>query len=354
MIARQLKLRPTKAQEARLEEWLWQLTGLYNWAIRKIELDARDGIFHSRFDMINLISGHSQRMSIPSKVLAATVTDAWRAWDRCFKKLSKRPRLKGRRNRLTSIPCQYPVRIVDPTHVTFPLIGQFRFHKQALPDGNIKQVRIQKQASGWYLTLFIDGEPQPINLIESGVVGIDLGYSTLATLSTGEKIAHPHELQQAAHRYAQAQRGRRKQLASRLRERDANRRRDRNHKLSRKLVAENETIVISKDHIKGLARVGFGKSVGAASHGELRKMLAYKCTTSGRRYIEVSPKDSTRTCSSCRRLTGPTGWAGLKVRHWECSACGAEHDRDVNAAINTLNAGLGSSLELAGNRKSGT
>jgi transposase len=74
-------------------------------------------------------------------------------------------------------------------------------------------------------------------------------------------------------------------------------------------------------------------------------MIAYKCIASGRRFVEVSPKNSTRRCSACGSLSGPTAYAALSVRAWACAACGAAHDRDVNAAINTLLLGLGTSHE---------
>ena len=88
-----------------------------------------------------------------------------------------------------------------------------------------------------------------------------------------------------------------------------------------------------------LARMrGLGKSVMSAAHSELRQMLATKSRQAGRVYVEVSNRNSTRTCSECGALTGPQGLSGLSVRVWAC-ACGAQHDRDVNAAVNTLKRG---------------
>jgi putative transposase len=127
-------------------------------------------------------------------------------------------------------------------------------------------------------------------------------------------------------------------------QRSSDERKDRNHKLSRRLVATNALIVWSKDCHYALAKL-YGKSVASACHAQLRTMLAYKCTASGRRFVEVPSKNSTKTCSACGSLSGPTGYAGLSVRQWTCSACGADHDRDVNAAINTLIAGVGIALE---------
>ncbi len=82
-----------------------------------------------------------------------------------------------------------------------------------------------------------------------------------------------------------------------------------------------------------------------AGHYQLRQMLSYKCTTGGRLYIEVDSKFSTMTYSHFLAITGPTGKVGLSARQWECAQLGALHDRDRNAAVNTLLFGLGMSLE---------
>jgi transposase len=223
-------------------------------------------------------------------------------------------------------------------------LGIVRFYKQEIPEGKIKCGRLLRKASGWYLCLFIDAQPKEIVRTGCQEIGIDPGFKNLLSLSTGEKIAHPRELEASAKRLAQAQRGKDKKLVARLHERIANRRKDRNHKLSRRLVAENILIRFSKDNIKGIAKK-FGKSVTSSSHAQLRSMLAYKSHIGGTQYDEPVSKNSTRTCSSCGCLSGPTGWAGLPVRSWVCTECGASHDRDINAAINTLNFGAGAALD---------
>jgi IS605 OrfB family transposase len=197
-----------------------------------------------------------------------------------------------------------------------------------------------KKASGWWLCLFIDAQPQPIPKVANGRIGIDPGFKNLLTFSTGEKIGHPRELEASAKRLGQAQRGNNRELVSKMHETIANQRKDRNHKLSRRLVSENELIVFSKDNHNSVAKK-FGKSVASSSHGQLRQMLAYKSRTDGRAYIEVPSRNSTRICSTCGALSGPQGLAGLRVRQWRCSECGTLHDRDINAARNTLLAGAG-------------
>jgi transposase len=74
-------------------------------------------------------------------------------------------------------------------------------------------------------------------------------------------------------------------------------------------------------------------------------MLSYKSRAGGTTYVEPESKNSTRTCSACGALSGPTGLAGLSVREWDCGACGAHHDRDTNAAMNALISALGGSVE---------
>lgn len=344
MIQRQIKLKLTKKQESKLTDWLNILTGVWNFAIKKIEADAKDGIYYTPKGFQNILAGHGQKIGIPSHTLQGELSQAYTAWQRCFRRISKKPRLKGQRNKLNSIPFPDPIRRPKDNRISVPGIGKVRYHKQKIPVSKIKCGRIVKRASGWHLCLFIDAEPNRIPVAGEGMVGIDPGFKSLLTLSTGEKIEHPRELEASAKRLAQAQRGHDKKLAARIQERISNQRKDRNHKLSRRLVSENKLIAFSADRHKNIAKK-FGKSVTSSSHAQLRSMLSYKCRAGGREYVEVPSRFSTMTCSTCGARTGPRGFAGLSVRHFECSACGSVHDRDVNSAIYTLNVVLGSSVE---------
>lgn len=344
MIQTQLKLRLNVTQETLLNGWLFMLTGVWNWAIRKIEQDAKGEIYYTGQAFQNLLAGHGQKIGIPSHTLQGILLMAHTAWSRCFKKIGGKPRLKGMRNKLNSIPFPDPLRAIEGRRVKLPGIGSVRFHGQDIPTGKIKCARIVKRASGWYLCLFIAGERAPIEATDRGMIGIDPGFIDLLTLSNGEKVEHPKELQQSLERLGQAQRGINRKLTARLHERIGNQRKDRNHKLSLRLVQENAVIAFSKDNTKGMARM-FGKSVASSAHAQLRAMLAYKSHAGGTQYLEVDSRNSTRICSACGCLTGPSGLAELKVRTWVCSACGTPHDRDINAAVNTLMAGVGTTLE---------
>jgi putative transposase len=350
MLQAQRKLRLNNVPEARLVGWLWNLTSVWNWAIRKIELDAKDKIYYGAQDFQNLLANHGEKLKIPSHTLQGILLQAHTGWVRCFQKLAKKPRFKGVRNKLNSIPFPDPIKPPKGNHIGIPGLGKVRFHKQELPEGKIKCGRIVRRASCWYLCLFIATDREPVERVANGKVGIDPGFKDLLTIAAPdgqyEKVAHPRELEATEHRLAQAQRGHNKTLAARLHEKRANQVKDRNHKLSLRLVQKNVVIRFSNDNHKGVAKK-FGKSVSSSSHYQLRQMLAYKSRSGGTQYDEPDAKFSTKTCSDCGSLSGPTGWSGLAVRQWRCSNCGSLHDRDVNAARNTLFAGVGTTHEEA-------
>lgn len=178
-------------------------------------------------------------------------------------------------------------------------------------------------------------------------VGIDTGFKHLAILSDGTKFNNPRNFRKAQKRLAQAQRGKRKALVARLHERIKNRRKDYNHKVSRKIVENYSEIYITDDNLKGQSKI-FGKSISDAGISQLRNFIIYKGDVHGRKVELVDSKYTTMTCSNCGARTGPTGLFELVVRSWECSVCGAQHDRDVNAAKVILKTGLGWSLDNAG------
>lgn len=345
MIVRTLKLKLSKKQEVQLNQWLWNLTDVYNWAIRKIENDAKDKIYYSEKTFHNLLAGHGKKIDIPSHTVQGILTRAHDAWTKCFKKIAKKPRLKGQRNKLCSIPFPDPIKPPKDNRIGIPGIGKVKFHKQELPKVKIKCGRILKKASGWYLCLWLDTDHKFDVKETDKSVGIDPGFETLLTLSDGTKFENPRELSKGAERLAQAQRGRNKKLTARLLERQANRRNDRNHKISRKLVENYKIICYSDDNFKGIGR-NFGKSVTEAGLGDLINKLTYKSNICGRQLIAVNSKNTTMTCSACGALTGPTGLGGLAVRRWVCFACGADHERDFNSSVVVLNAGLGMSLKM--------
>jgi putative transposase len=167
-------------------------------------------------------------------------------------------------------------------------------------------------------------------------VGIDLGLKDTAATSDGEKLEAGHFYKNIEPKIARAQRRGHRRQAKRLHRRAARRRKDALHKFSRTMVEAYQTIVIGDVSSLKLAKTRMAKSVLDAGWGMLRTFLHYKGQQAGRNVFIVNERNTTRTCSSCRALTGPRGLDMLAVRTWICSACGDMHDRDVNAAKNIL------------------
>jgi putative transposase len=169
-------------------------------------------------------------------------------------------------------------------------------------------------------------------------VGLDVGIQALATLSTGETIANARHLQQAQRRRVRLQRAViRKKKGSRNRQQAVqklarqhlkvrNTRQDYLHKLTTRLICENQAIITERLNIAGLLKNHcLARSIADASWGELNRQLAYKALWYGRRYEQVAPQHTSQDCSICgyrnRDLT-------LAMREWRCPGCGTLHERD--------------------------
>jgi len=344
MIVRELKLKLNRSQERQLYEWLPVLTAIYNWAIRKLEQDAKDSIYYSRIEFQNLLSNHGKRIDVASHVIQGILYQAWIAWKRYRKGVSNKPRLKSVRNKLNSIPFPDPIpeSNIKNNRIRLWGIGNLKYHKQELPKGKIKTSRIVRRASGWYVQLTIDAKHLFLVKDTQEAIGIDTGFKHLAVLSNGIKYENQKNYLKSQERLGQAQRGHDRKLIGRLNERISNKRRDYNHKVSKEIIHNYRTIYITNDSLAGQAAM-FGKAVNDAGIVQLRRFILYKGNNHGRNVILVESNYTTMTCSVCGARSGPTGLSKLAVRSWECG-CGAVHDRDVNAAMNILNFGAGVAL----------
>lgn len=192
------------------------------------------------------------------------------------------------------------------------------------------------------------------------MVGVDAGITSLVSLSTGQKVANPEHERKDRAKLAKAQRGlSRKQKGSanrakarkkvaRVHARITDRRKDFLHKLSTRLVRENQVVVIEDLSVRNLVKNGkLARAISDVSWTELRTMLEYKASWYGRELVAIDRFfPSSKLCSACGKLQEKLP---LNVRTWTCE-CGVIHDRDVNAAINIKAAGLAVSAWGAGVR----
>jgi putative transposase len=196
----------------------------------------------------------------------------------------------------------------------------------------------QDSVGDWWLSVPIE-VPLGTSAAPRNEVGIDLGLKNTAATSEGEKLEAGRFYRNIERKIAQAQRRGHKRQAKRLHRTAARRRSDALHKFSRKLVNTYQNITIGDVSSTQLTKTRMAKSVLDAGWGMLKTQLQYKGQQAGRRVQVVDERYTTRACSSCGSLSGPTGLDMLEVRSWVCVGCGDTHDRDVNAARNILFAG---------------
>ena len=210
------------------------------------------------------------------------------------------------------------------------------FERERLEAATLKCGCFAQDAVGdWWLCVPVE-RAQVLTVAPHEAVGLDLGLKDTVATSDGDKLAAGQFYRGIEGKIAQAQRRGHRRQAKRLHRTAARRRKDALHKFTRRIVDQYQIIVVGDVSSTKLAKTRMAKSVLDAGWGILKGQLQYKGQQAGRGFHIVSEYNTTRACSSCRSLTGPTGLDRLVVRTWCCSACGDLHDRDVNAARNIL------------------
>ncbi|MFC8373932.1 RNA-guided endonuclease InsQ/TnpB family protein [Streptomyces sp. NPDC057239] len=260
------------------------------------------------------------------------------------------PRFKSRKDHRQSVRFTANARwkITVAGRLDLPKIGAVKVKWSRTLPATPTSVTVVRDAAGRFFASFvIDTDPAADAArmpATDRTVGIDLGLTHFAVLSDGTKIDSPRFLRRAEKKLKKAQRElSRKQKGSRNRAKArlkvarahakvADARREFHHKLSTKLVSENQGIAVEDLSVAGLARTRLAKSVHDAGWASFVNMLEYKAQRYGRTLVKIGRfKPTSQVCSTCGAKDGPKP---LNVREWTCSACGTVHDRDHNAAIN--------------------
>lgn len=212
-------------------------------------------------------------------------------------------------------------------------------------------VTVSRDPSGrWHISVLVETTVEALSPTTE-TVGVDVGLTTLVTLSTGEKVANPrHERRDRARlalvqrRLAKKQkessnRAKAKLAVTKVYARIADRRRDHLHKLSTRLIRENQTVCIEDLTVRNMVKVrSLARAISDASWWEFRRQLEYKAEWYARQVVAIDRwYPSSKTCSACGHLLARLP---LSERSWLCPECTTLHDRDVNAALNIRAAGL--------------
>jgi len=271
---------------------------------------------------------------------------------------------KGRHDRFTLTNDQFTVK---GRKVQIPKLGWVRLHEPLRFVGKVVEGTVSRTADRWYLSVTVEMPDPPVAHRENQtVVGVDLGVSALATLSTGEKIRGPKAYGVALKQLRRWSRQFSRQMEAakvraglkpgqpipkgmhilwsqnmvkiqrriaRLHARIANIRADALHQLTTMLVERFDVIAIEDLNVAGMLKNHkLARRIADMGFGEFRRQLEYKAAQRGKTVIVVNRwYPSSKACSACgytmRKMP-------LSVREWTCPACHTHHDRDVNAAIN--------------------
>lgn len=346
------RIYPTNSQQSKLAKQFGAARFVYNHyrAVREgYYIDTGTGL--SQYDCQNDLA---QQLKVEnpwlkeadSQALQSAIKDLDRAYVNFLEGRADYPNFHSKHNKQS---IRYPQRFkVNDKRIYLPKVGWVKcvFHRPI--DGLMKNCTVTKTKSGRYFVsiqckLEID-DPTP----KVDAVGIDLGLTTFAALSTGEKINKPRHLYRSQRRLKIRQRRlSRKRKGSKhrnharlpvavLHERVSNQRKDFQHKLSRELVNRFGSISFESLNVAGMVKNHhLAKSISDASWSQFVLFCEYKSAWSGGQVLRVDRFfPSSKLCSDCghknKNLT-------LNIRQWVCLNCGVIHDRDTNAAINILN-----------------
>jgi putative transposase len=284
-----------------------------------------------------------------SQVLQAVTLNLTTAYKNFFDGRAKFPRFKSKHGKQS---IQYPqnVKTVDGAVKLPGKIGAIKANIHRPIEENIKTVTVSIDPSGkYYASILIEVEgDNPQVSTDGNVVGVDLGLTHFAITSNGSKVSkydnprhlsqHEKNLKRKQQKLSRKQKGsnsryKYRKTVARLYERVSNSRQDFIHKLSRKLVNENQVVVVENLHVKGMVRNhNLAKVISDAGWGMFTHFLAYKLEKKGGKLVEIDRWfPSSKLCSNCYYQVDKMP---LEVRSWTCPHCDTHHDRDGNAATN--------------------
>lgn len=280
-----------------------------------------------------------------SQCLQVVALNLSTAYKNFFDKRGRFPSFKSKHGRQS---ISYPQNVnVGDSFIKLPIIGEVHcvIHRQL--DGTVKTVTISKNTDGKYYAAILvdDGMETPEGSPDGKAIGLDVGLIDFCVTSDGSKYVNPKHLKRHSRnlklkqqKLSRKQKGsntrhKAKRLVAKVHSKIKRVREDFLHKLSRKIVDENQVIAVENLNVKGMIRNHcLAKAISDAGWGMFGTMLKYKSEKVGKLYIEIDRFfPSSKTCHNCFHQVSEMP---LNVRHWDCPKCHSRNDRDINAAKN--------------------
>ena len=300
---------------------------------------------------------------VDSIALQSSLKNLADSYSRFFKKQSKAPRFKSKKNKVQSYTTKetnHNIAIVD-NKIKLPKLGLVRFAKSREVKGRIIRATIRQNPSGkYFVSILVETDVQPLEKTESSI-GIDLGITDFAIFSDGRKIDNNKFTSKMEKRLKREQRKlsrrawnaknkgislldaknyqKQKIKVARLHERIMNQRNDFLNKLSTDIIKNHDIVCIEDLNIKGMLRNHkLAKSISDVSWSAFVSKLEYKAKWYGKTIVKISRWfPSSQICSDCGHQDGKKA---LEIRDWTCPVCHAHHNSDINASKNILAEGL--------------
>ncbi|MGD1699316.1 RNA-guided endonuclease InsQ/TnpB family protein [Dapis sp. BLCC M229] len=367
MVEKAYKFRfyPTKQQENLLRRTLGCVRLIYNKA-----LAARTQAWHERQERVGYVQTSAmltnwkkqEDLKFLTEVSCVPLQQSLRhlqtAFTNFFSGRARYPNFKKKRNGGSSEFTKSGFRWKDGqvylAKCAEPLA--IRWSRQLPPGCMPSTITVKLSPSGrWSVSLRInDARNLKLKPVKKQV-GIDLGITNLLTTSYGEKVANPKNLNKLHKKLRLAQKSLDKKTkgtnnyqkarlkVARIHAKIKNSRLDYTHKLTTQLIRENQTIVVEDLAVKNMVKNHkLARAISDANWGEIVRQLEYKGEWYGRELIKIDRYfPSSKRCSNCGHVVEKLP---LNIREWDCPECGSHHDRDINASINILAAGLAVSV----------